>query len=72
MARDPSYIPALDPEAVTLVKRAAAPEPEAKVALVQPNIVEERQTLPSILPVIGGGLCKFEPTLVSGTLCACS
>ena len=49
MARDPSYIPALDPEAAALMKRTAAPVPEADAA----PILNKRQ-----LPIIGGGLCK--------------
>ena len=65
MARDPTYIPALDPEALALMKREAAPELKANV----PNPVEERGLLPSILPlptilpIIGGGLCTFNLTL---------
>ncbi|KAI9717961.1 MAG: hypothetical protein M1828_007053 [Chrysothrix sp. TS-e1954] len=58
MARDPSYVPALDPEAAALMKRGAAPEPATKAA-PKPNRVEERQLLPQLpsgFPDIGGGL----------------
>lgn len=66
MARDPSYIPALDPEAVALMKRSAAPEPEpeAKPApepATKPNKIADRGLLPSTLPIIGGGLCELAP-----------
>ena len=52
MARDPSYIPALDPEAAGLMKRAASPEPKAKAAPIESTRMGKRQ-----LPIIGGGLC---------------
>lgn len=55
MARDPSYIPALDPEAAALIKRTAKadPEPEANAAPEAARAVEARA-----LPIIGGGLRK--------------
>ena len=60
MARDPSFIPALDPEAAALMRRAAVPMPVVtKAAPVEPNAVEEPGPPPSILPKIGGSLCKF-------------
>ena len=58
MARDPSYIPALDPD---LPKRAAEPEPRAQSGTFQPEAeaVEKRGLLPTGLPIIGGGLRKL-------------
>ena len=56
MARDPSYIPALDPEAAALMKRAAKSEPKAEAGPVKAEAVEKRQ-----LPIIGGGLCMSSP-----------
>ena len=55
MARDPSYIPALDPEAAALIKRAAKadPVPQANAAPEAARPVEARA-----LPVVGGGLRK--------------
>ena len=53
MARDPSYIPALDPEAASLMKRAASSEPNASPDSAKSEVLEKRQ-----LPIIGGGLCK--------------
>lgn len=60
MARDPSYIPAMDPEAAALIKRAAKadPEPEANAAPKDASPVKARALLPSTLPVVGGGLRK--------------
>ena len=58
MARDPTYIPALDLEAVALMKRAAAPEPASEPAF-KPNPVERGllpTLLPTSLPIVGGGL----------------
>ena len=49
MARDPTYIPTLDPEAAALMKREAAPVPKVNAA----PLLKERQ-----LPIIGGGLRK--------------
>ena len=73
MARDPSYVPALDPEASALLKRAAAPEPEAKAEpapaaepVPKANVLEDRQTgalLPDLLSgSIGGGLREYSST----------
>ena len=55
MARDPSYIPALDPEVAALMKRAASPEPKAEAVPIKSSPMEKRQ-----LPIIGGGLCKLK------------
>lgn len=65
MARDPTYIPALDPEVASLLKRTAAPGPEAEAAalhFVELDAEEKRALLSSPLnsglPSIGGGLRK--------------
>ena len=57
MARDPAYIPALDPEATALMKRAAAPAPEANAA-PQPGLDSNGKSKRQSLPVVGGGLCE--------------
>ena len=49
MARDPTHIPALHPEAAALMKREATPVPHINAA---PMLKERR------LPITGGGLCK--------------
>ena len=58
MARDPSYIPALDPKAAALFKRTAKadPEPVAHTVHEAASPLEARA-----LPVVGGGLRKPSP-----------
>lgn len=78
MARDPSYIPALDPEAAALIKRAAKaePEPDANAGPEDASPVEARALLPRSLPIIGGGLGKlfttshFTPQMLIATFLA--
>ena len=59
MKRDPSYIPALDPEAQPLFKRAALPTAEADLvsnSAEEFKPLEKKQSLPSGLPDVCGGL----------------